>query len=124
MYFSPLTGEEKIDIWKKKEKKQSTKDNQTNSTNLQKLNFDSIKKIELNQDIEIVNGSFNEDTKEKKVFGIYDPADNDFNLNMWSSTKAVDIKSSLKRIEKIKLSRTANQILKKFYYHLPTPQKE
>ena len=113
MYFSPLTGEEKIDIWKKKEKKQSTKDNQTNSTNLQKLNFDSIKKIELNQDIEIVNGSFNEDTKEKKVFGIYDPADNDFNLNMWSSTKAVDIKSSLKRIEKIKLSRTANQILEK-----------
>jgi hypothetical protein len=113
LYFSPLTGEEKIDIWKKKEKKQSTKDNQTNSTNLQKLNFDSIKKIELNQDIEIVNGSFNEDTKEKKVFGIYDPADNDFNLNMWSSTKAVDIKSSLKRIEKIKLSRTANQILEK-----------
>ena len=30
---------------------------------------------------------FNEDTIRKKVFGIYDPADNDFNLNMWSSTK-------------------------------------
>ena len=113
MYFSPLTGEEKIDIWEKKQKKQSIKDEQNNSTNSQKLNFDSIKKIELNQNIKIIDGSFNEDIKEKKVFGIYDPADNDFNLNMWSSTKAIDIKSSLKRIEKIKLSKTANQILER-----------
>ena len=40
--------------------------------------------------------------KEAKVFGIYDPAENDFNLNMWSSTKAEDIKASLKRIRKNK----------------------
>ena len=32
---------------------------------------------------------------------------------MWSSTKAEDITASLKRIEKIKLSRTANQILER-----------
>ena len=32
---------------------------------------------------------------------------------MWSSTKAEDLKSSLKRIEKIKLSKTANQILER-----------
>ena len=52
-------------------------------------------------------------TKETKVFGIYDPAENDFNLNMWSATSADEIKSSLKRIEKIKLSKTSNQILEK-----------
>ena len=47
------------------------------------------------------------------MFGIYDPAENDFNLNMWSTTNANEIKSSLKRIEKIKLSKTSNQILEK-----------
>ena len=54
-----------------------------------------------------------QNSKEAKVFGIYDPADNDFDLNMWSSTKAEDIKSSLKRLEKIKLSKTADEILER-----------
>ena len=47
------------------------------------------------------------------MFGIYDPADNNFNLNMWSSTKAEDINASLKRIKKIKLSKTSNEILER-----------
>ena len=50
-------------------------------------------------------------SNEEKVFGVYDPANNNFNLNMWSTTKADDIRSSLKRIKKIKLSRTSNEIL-------------
>ena len=45
-----------------------------------------------------------------KVFGIYDPADYNFNLNMWSTTKAEDVKSSIKRLEKIKLSKTSSDI--------------
>ena len=32
---------------------------------------------------------------------------------MWSSTKAEDIKASLKRLEKIKLSKTSNEILER-----------
>ena len=73
----------------------------------------SIQKIELNQSIKIENGPLDISAKESKVFGIYDPAENDFNLNMWSSTKAEDIKASLKRLEKIKLSKTANIILER-----------
>ena len=87
LFFSPLNGEEEIDIWKNKNKKQVTEKNEpANDTSIQKLNKDSIKSIELNQNIKIEdNLSKNE---ESKVFGIYDPAENDFNLNMWSSTKA------------------------------------
>ena len=48
---------------------------------------------------------------EIKVFGVYDPEDYNFNLNMWSSTKADDFRASLKRIEKISLSKTSNEIL-------------
>ena len=50
-------------------------------------------------------------SNEKKVFGVYDPEDNNFNLNMWSATNAEDIRASLKRINKINLSKTSNEIL-------------
>ena len=114
LYFIPLTGEEKIDIWKNKNKKQLNKNiEQTENETSQELNVENIKTIELNQNIKIEENSFVGSTKETKVFGIYDPAENDFNLNMWSSTSADEIKSSLKRIEKVKLSKTSNQILEK-----------
>ena len=114
LYFIPLKGEEKIDIWKNNNKKQLNKNiEQTENETSQELNVENIKTIELNQNIKIEENSFVGSTKETKVFGIYDPAENDFNLNMWSSTSADEIKSSLKRIEKIKLSKTANQILEK-----------
>ena len=116
LYLTPLNGEEKIDIWKNNKNKKQIIDNDKISTNKQEsqqLNLDSIKKIELNQNIKIEDKILNENTKEARVFGIYDPEDNDFNLNMWSSTNADDIKASLKRLEKIKLSKTANQILER-----------
>ena len=40
-------------------------------------------------------------SENTKIFGIYDPAENDFDLNMWSSTNAEDVRSSIKRIKKI-----------------------
>ena len=51
------------------------------------------------------------ENNEAKIFGIYDPADYDFNLNMWSSTSAEDVRSSIKRLKKINLSKTSNEIL-------------
>jgi len=116
LYFTPLKSEDRIDIWKNDKEITKLKKNekkQVDKIDSQELNLESIKKIELNQNIKIEDGSLNENTKENKIFGIYDPADNDFDLNMWSSTKAEDIKSSLKRLEKIKLSKTANQILER-----------
>tara|TARA_X000001036_G_scaffold393214_1_gene392649 strand:- start:794 stop:2536 length:1743 start_codon:yes stop_codon:yes gene_type:complete len=114
LFFTPMKSEEEIDIWNntKDKKKIIEKKNRNNEKDLSESQFSSIKKVKPIQNIQIEDGAFNKDVKNK-VFGIYDPADNDFNLNMWSSTKAEDIKASLKRIEKIKLSRTANQILER-----------
>ena len=115
LFFSPLKSEEKIDIWNNKELKKTINNKKKNNKKelKQKLDLKSIQKIELNQSIKIENGPLDISAKESKVFGIYDPAENDFNLNMWSSTKAEDIKASLKRLEKIKLSKTANIILER-----------
>ena len=120
--FTPLISEEQIDIWK---------NNNSDSTNAQSnTTKESIKgipnttqSIETSQGIEIENNLLSK-SEDIKVFGIYDPADNDFNLNMWSSTKAEDLKSSLKRLEKIKLSKTANQILERILLSFSYPPED
>ena len=48
----------------------------------------------LNQTIEI-NDTLDK-SSEANVFGIYDPEDFDFNLNMWSSTSSEEVEASLK----------------------------
>ena len=121
LFFSPLKSEEKIDIWNKKESKQSSEEKKIKKEDTQKLDTESIKKIELKQSIKIEDRPIDKDTNEGKVFGIYDPADNNFNLNMWSSTKVEDIKASLKRLEKIKLSKTSNEILERILLSFSYP---
>ena len=125
LYLTSVKGEEKIDIWKNKSKKQVIQnENLNNDKDSQELNLENIKTIELNQNIEIEDSSLVNSTKEIKVFGIYDPAENDFDLNMWSTTNANEIKSSLKRIEKIKLSKTSNQILEKILLSFSYPPED
>ena len=108
--LTPLGGEEKIDIWNNKEKNKI----EANPKNLikenKKIKLNKIQSVESNTRIEIDDKSkINEE--QVKVYGVYDPADYDFNLNMWSSTKAEDVRASMKRIKKIKLSKTSNEIL-------------
>ena len=84
-----INSEEKIDIWKNKnkpiEKIESPK--KSNEINLGKTSI-----VEPKTDIKIEeNVGVSDD--EVKVFGIYDPADNNFNLNMWSTTKAEDVRA-------------------------------
>ena len=114
LVFTPLKSDEQIDIWKndKNKNKSLEKKNLKDDKNSQKLNFKTLKKIEKNKNIKIDGEPISENT-EGEVFGIYDPADNDFNLNMWSTTSPDEIKASLKRLEKIKLSKTSNEILEK-----------
>ena len=39
-------------------------------------------------------------SQEVKVFGVYDPEDYNFDLNMWSTTKADDVESKFEKIKK------------------------
>ncbi len=108
---SSVYAEDKIDIWNTKKNKEI---NQTKIKELpeknDQLNLKAAEKILPTQDIKIED-SLTLEEEEKKVFGIYDPSDFNFNLNMWSSTNAEDIKSSIKRLNKLKLSKTSNEIL-------------
>tara|TARA_B100000575_G_scaffold277317_1_gene263542 strand:+ start:563 stop:2293 length:1731 start_codon:yes stop_codon:yes gene_type:complete len=105
--FQPLFAEEEIDIWNKDKKQTPEKiENSNSETN---INSQSIFNNQQNNNIEIENEILNT-SKEMNVFGIYDPAENDFDLNMWTNTKAEDVRSSIKRINKINLSNTASRL--------------
>ena len=109
-FFLPLKGEDKIDIWKKKEKQNSNTTTQVPIDNKDKIDLNKAFKKNESQTIQIEE-TITRDQNEKKVYGVYDPADFNFNLNMWSTTKADDVRATLKRIKKIKLSQTSEKIL-------------
>ena len=111
-FCTPLISEEKIDIWKNKENK--ALESQNLEKEKEKLkensNLKSSQTIKTLETIQIQESSTIE-TNKQKVFGVYDPATNNFNLNMWSTTKAEDLRSSLKRLDKIELSKSSKEIL-------------
>ena len=121
VFSSSLHSEEKIDIWKKNENIKKEKIGNSSIKN-QKKNIikNPTKKVETSQKIEIDNKIL-ENSSNVKVYGIYDPEDYNFNLNMWSSTKAEEVRASFKRLKKIKLSKTSNEILENILFSFSYP---
>ena len=91
--FLPLAGEEKIDIWKNKKK--ALRNIKTDSDKSSKETIIKNLGLKSSEQIKIEDGTIDNDL-EAKVYGVYDPADYDFNINMWSSTNANDLRASLK----------------------------
>ncbi len=118
--YSPLFSEEKIDIWKNKIEIATDSPKQQAENNLGKPDLLSSQTIQTIEKIKIEEGSQIQ-SDEQVVYGIYEPANFDFNLNMWSATKAEDLRSSLKRLNKIKLSKSSNEILEAILFSFSYP---
>ena len=116
----PILSDEKIDIWKNKKEvpNKSQKTTEQDLSNDSKLDlFQKAKDI---NKIQIQEGSVIQ-SDEQTVYGIYEPANYDFSLNMWSTTKADDFRSSLKRLNKINLSKSSNEILEYILFSFSYP---
>tara|TARA_B100001057_G_scaffold294536_1_gene294636 strand:- start:3304 stop:5067 length:1764 start_codon:yes stop_codon:yes gene_type:complete len=103
-----------IDIWNlsQQETEKVTNDNITNEQ--EKLNnepqFDIYKSqknkkntIEIDQNLNL---------KKVKIVGLYDPEDYGLDINMWSNSNGDQLKSIFSKIDKIKLSEDATEIMK------------
>ena len=117
---SPLFCEEKIDIWENKKNVKSENIKKEGTTETQNNNLESSQTIQALEKIQIQEGSEIQ-TEEQQVFGIYEPANYNFSLNMWSKTKAEDLRSSLKRLSKINLSKSSNEILEAILFSFSYP---
>ena len=117
--FQPLNAEEKIDIWNKevKEKSEIKK-----VDNFNKIISNSTNAPKINNNIKIENEILNS-SEDIKIFGIYDPAENNFDLNMWAQTDAEKIRSSFNRINKISLSNIGTKIFEKTILSFAYPPK-
>ena len=120
---SPLISEEKIDIWNNNKENTITNPNLEKKTKQDKPNLKSSQTIKTIEKIQIEEGSA-ADLDEKKVYGIYEPANYNFDLNMWSTTKADDLRSSLNRLSKIELSKSSNEILEAILFSFSYPPQD
>ena len=104
----PTQAEEAIDIW-----------NIENSSdkNNEKVIVEEMKEIETSifQTIEPLVSNIKEDknieNKKTNIFGLFDPEENNLNLNMWVNSEEEKILNKLKRIDALKLSNDSEDIL-------------
>ena len=103
---------EPVDIWNlenikkndnseieiKIEPSNSKKNRASNLNNSSLINIEQDEKIESNQ---------------LKLVGLYDPAENDLNLNMWEFSDGEKILKIVKKLQKVQLSKDAQNIYKK-----------
>ena len=119
-FNSLLFSEEKVDIWKNNKETSNEIKQIDEKITQQSSNPPSSTRIKATDKIQIQEGSSIQ-LEEQKVYGIYDPANYDFNLNMWSKTKAADLRSSIKRLNKIELSKSSREILEAILFSFSYP---
>ena len=107
-----LNSNEPIDIWdieKIKKIGEAEKNNNSEYVNTDtnsNVNINDSNLIYIEQDEKI-------NSNKSKLVGLYDPAENDLNLNMWELSDGEKIIKLIEKIQKIKLSNDAKNIYKK-----------
>jgi len=105
-------SQEPVDIWNIEGKKTSENVDVIESTEEKGITQNSIYKMQSQK----ANGlNIEEDqtlvSNEIKIVGLYDPAENGLDINMWSNSNGDQILNIFKRINKMDLSKDASEIL-------------
>ena len=102
--------DEPVDIWELEKK---TTENSLTDVVEEKENIETIfeiKNLDSSESISTINSSILNDN-ENKITGLYDPEENNLNINMWISSDGNEIKSIYNKISKLNLSEDSNKIL-------------
>ena len=105
-------SQEPIDIWNIEEKKNTESIDETAGNDEKDLSQNSIYKMQSQKNDE---SNIEEDqtlaSEKIKIVGLYDPAENGLDINMWSKSNGDQILNIFKRINKMNLSKDASEIL-------------
>ena len=105
-------SQEPIDIWNIGEKKTNKKDDTTGDLVGQDVAQNNIYKMQTQKDDELkIEENQTLTSNEIKIVGLYDPAENGLDINMWSNSNGDQILNIFKRINKMELSNDASEIL-------------
>ena len=107
-----LQSQEPIDIWNIEEKKTTENIDVIENNEKKDATQNSIYKMQSQKDDEL---NIEEDqtliSNKIKIVGLYDPAENGLDINMWSNSNGDQILNIFKRINKMDLSKDASEIL-------------
>jgi len=113
--FGSLAEDQPADIWniEKKPIENSTK---SNEFNLEKGDQSKKKEISVyNMQSQNKNNLIELDknlvTKEIRIIGLYDPDDYDLDINMWSNSDGDQLKNIFLKLEKLKFSKDAKELM-------------
>ena len=120
LILNPALATTAEDIWKggedqEEQENQNTEEQETTSENSSLSN--EVSTISIQVDEEAIKSG-------ETVIGIFDPKENNFNLNMWINSDGKDIKNILKRIDKLKLSKSSENLLFKVLFTNAYPPKK
>ena len=118
VFFASLAyaEDQPVDIWNIEKKSQesnpstlqsSEEDSEINST----TEFEIFNMQKQKDDILVTSGN-NLNSKEIKIYGLYDPQNNDLDIGMWLNSDGDQIKNIFFKLNKIKLSKDSTEIIK------------
>ncbi len=110
--FGSHSEEEPADIWNVETEQQNKKETKNEKIDEESISQNTIYKIQSqNTDELIIEENQTLTSNEVKIVGLYDPAENGLDINMWSNSDGEQILRIFKRINKINLSQDATEIL-------------
>jgi len=113
LFFGFVTNsQEAVDIWEVGEKKPEENTNLIEDEAEKNIPQNGIYEMQSEKEGELgIEETQTLISKETKLVGIYDPAENGLDINMWSNSNGDQILNIFKRIDKLELSRDAAEIL-------------
>jgi len=113
LFFGFVTNsQEPVDIWEVGEKKPEENTNLIEDEAEKNIPQNTIYEMQSQKEGELsIEETQTLISKETKLVGIYDPAENGLDINMWSNSNGDQILNIFKRIDKLELSRDAVEIL-------------
>ena len=107
----PLQGEEAVDIWNENNLNEPSNTSITveDANENESTIYETIKPLTSN----IKEENDLEKEEEEIIFGLFDPEENNLNINMWINSDGKTILKKLNKIDKIKLSKDAEEIFYK-----------
>ncbi|MDB9956990.1 hypothetical protein OAD48_02910 [Candidatus Pelagibacter sp.] len=107
-----INSQEPVDIWEVGEKKLEENTNLLEDEAEKNIPQNTIYEMQSQKEGELsIEETQTLISKETKLVGIYDPAENGLDINMWSNSNGDQILNIFKRIDKLELSKDAVEIL-------------
>ena len=105
-------SQEPVDIWNVKETKtigetsiaENNENEDTSQNSIYKMQSEKEDETDIEEDLTLASNKI-------KIVGLYDPAENGLDINMWSKSNGDQILNIFQRINKMNLSKDASEIL-------------